>query len=116
MTTEGMLRESGSRAVALERAGATIVAPVQAGIDAALRELAARDVQSILIEGGTALHAAVWDAKRADYVQLFVAPTPLGEGGVPLESRAFSTFALFERRVEALGPDVIIEGYVHRPH
>ena len=116
MTTEGMLRESDSRAVALERAGATIVAPMQTDIAAAVRELTARDVQSILIEGGTALHAAVWDAKRADYVQLFVAPTPLGEGGVPLESRAFSTFSLFERRVEALGPDVIIEGYVHRPH
>ena len=116
MTTERMLRESGSRAVALERAGATIVAPMQTDIAAAVRELTARDVQSILIEGGTALHAAVWDAKLADYVQLFVAPTPLGEGGVPLESRAFSTFSLFERRVEALGPDVIIEGYVHRPH
>jgi len=116
MTTEGMLRGAGHRAAALERAGATIVAPVQAGIEPALRELTAREVQSIVIEGGTALHAAVWDAKLADYVQLFVAPTPLGQDGVPLDSRAFSTFALFERRVEALGPDVIIEGYVHRPH
>lgn len=116
MTTEEMLRESGSRAVALERAGATIVTPVHAGVEPALRELTARGIQSIVIEGGTALHAAVWDAKLADYVQLFVAPTPLGEGGVPLESRAFSTFSLFDRRVEALGPDVIIEGYVHRPH
>jgi len=116
MTTEGMLRQSGARAMALERAGATIVAPVQPGIGPALRELTVRDVQSILIEGGTVLHAAVWDAKLADYVQLFVAPTPLGDGGVPLDSRAFSTLSLFERRVEALGSDVIIEGYVHRPH
>ena len=116
MTTEEMLRGAGDRAVALERAGATLVAPVRAGIEPALRELTARDVQSIVIEGGTALHAAIWDAKLADYVQLFVAPTPLGEDGVPLDSRAFSTFALFERRVEPLGPDVIIEGYVHRPH
>ena len=116
MTTEGMLRDSGSRAVALERAGATILAPVQAGVEPALRELTARDVQSIVIEGGTALHAAVWDANLADYVQLFVAPTPLGEDGVPLHGCAFSTLSLFERRVEALGPDVIIEGYVHRPH
>jgi diaminohydroxyphosphoribosylaminopyrimidine deaminase/5-amino-6-(5-phosphoribosylamino)uracil reductase len=116
MTTEGMLRDAGDRAVALERAGATIVAPVHAGVEPALRELTARDVQSIVIEGGAALHAAVWDARLADYVQLFVAPTPLGEGGVPLDSRAFSTFSLFQRRVEALGPDVIIEGYVHRPH
>jgi diaminohydroxyphosphoribosylaminopyrimidine deaminase/5-amino-6-(5-phosphoribosylamino)uracil reductase len=116
MTTAEMLREGGSRAEALERAGATVVAPVQAGIEPALRELTARDVQSIVIEGGAGLHAAVWDAGVADYVQLFVAPTPLGESGVPLHPRAFSTVALFERRIEALGPDVIIEGYVHRPH
>jgi diaminohydroxyphosphoribosylaminopyrimidine deaminase/5-amino-6-(5-phosphoribosylamino)uracil reductase len=116
MTTAEMLRDSGSRAVALERAGATIVASVQAGVEPALRELPARQVQSIVIEGGAALHAAVWDAGVADYVQLFVAPTPLGEGGTPLHPRAFSTLSLFERRVEALGPDVIIEGYVHRPH
>ena len=116
LTTQAMLREAGARAAALERAGATVIAPPQEGIAAALSELPAHDVQSILIEGGSALHAAVWDAKRADYVQLFVAPTALGEDGVPLDNRAFSTFALFDRRVEVLGPDIIIEGYVHRPH
>jgi riboflavin biosynthesis pyrimidine reductase len=73
-------------------------------------------VQSIVIEGGATLHAAIWDATLADYVQLYVAPDVLGGNGVPLDSRAFSTFALYDRRVEALGRDVIIEGYVHRPH
>jgi diaminohydroxyphosphoribosylaminopyrimidine deaminase/5-amino-6-(5-phosphoribosylamino)uracil reductase len=116
MTTAEMLRDSGWRAGALERAGATVVAPLQAGVEPALRELAAREVQSIVIEGGAALHAAVWDAGVADYVQLFVAPTPLGDSGIPIHPRAFSTLSLFERRVEALGADVIIEGYVHRPH
>ena len=116
LTTQAALRDARVRAAALERAGATIVAPAQAGIAGALHELARRDVQSVVIEGGAALHAAFWDEKLADYVQLFVAPTVLGENGVPLDSRAFSTFALFDRRVEVLGPDVIIEGYVHRPH
>jgi diaminohydroxyphosphoribosylaminopyrimidine deaminase/5-amino-6-(5-phosphoribosylamino)uracil reductase len=115
VTTESGLRESGSR-TALERAGATIVVPEAPGIAAALRELPARDVQSIVIEGGAALHAAFWDARLVDYVQLFVAPVTLGEHGVPLDNRAFSTFALFDRRIEVLGPDVMIEGYVHRPH
>jgi riboflavin biosynthesis pyrimidine reductase len=69
-----------------------------------------------VIEGGAALHASIWDAKVADYVQLYVAPDALGENGIPLDHRAFSTFALFDRRVDTLGPDVIIEGYVHRPH
>jgi diaminohydroxyphosphoribosylaminopyrimidine deaminase/5-amino-6-(5-phosphoribosylamino)uracil reductase len=100
----------------LERAGATIVVPDAPGIAAALRELPSRDVQSIVIEGGAALHAAFWDARLVDYVQLFVAPVTLGEHGVPLDNRAFSTFALFDRRIEVLGPDVMIEGYVHRPH
>ena len=30
--------------------------------------------------------------------------------------RSFSTAALFDRKVVSLGPDVLIEGYVHRPH
>jgi hypothetical protein len=33
-----------------------------------------------------------------------------------LDGRTFATTDLFERRVETLGPDVLIEGYVHRPH
>jgi len=41
----------------------------------------------------------------------------LGQDGVPLlEGREFSPASLIERRVEQLGPDVLIEGYVHRPH
>ena len=116
LTTEAARREARTAAAALERAGATVIAPAQTGLAAAVRELPGREVQSIVIEGGAALHAAFWDAKLADYVQLFVAPATLGAHGVPLDSRAFSTFALFDRRIEALGPDVIIEGYVHRPH
>jgi diaminohydroxyphosphoribosylaminopyrimidine deaminase/5-amino-6-(5-phosphoribosylamino)uracil reductase len=107
---------AGSRRVAdLERAGATIVAPAAPGLAAALRELPPRKVQSLLIEGGAALHAAAWDAKVVDYVQLYVTPAVLGSDGVPIASRAFWTTALFDRRVDVLGPDVIIEGYVHRP-
>lgn len=116
ITTEEALREGDSRASALTRSGAIIVVPEAPGVEGALRELYSRGVQSIVIEGGAALHAAVWDAKLADYVQLYVAPISLGDDGVPLDDRAFSTFALHDRRVAALGPDVIIEGYVHRPH
>ena len=116
LTTEAGLRAKSSQASRLQAVGATVVAQAQEGVAAAFRALHAREIQSILIEGGSALHAAVWDAQLADYVQLYVAPTPLGAGGVPLESRAFSTSTLFDRRVDALGPDVIVEGYVHRPH
>jgi diaminohydroxyphosphoribosylaminopyrimidine deaminase/5-amino-6-(5-phosphoribosylamino)uracil reductase len=116
LTTDDALREQAARAAALTAAGARLIAPAREGVAAALQELPSRDVHSILVEGGTALHSALWDAKLADYVQLYVAPVILGDHGVPLESRAFSTFALFDRHVDVLGPDVIIEGYVHRPH
>jgi diaminohydroxyphosphoribosylaminopyrimidine deaminase/5-amino-6-(5-phosphoribosylamino)uracil reductase len=83
----------------------------------ALKDLAAQGIQSLILEGGAAMHAAAWDAGLVDYVQLYVAPVWLGEGGVPLlEGRDFSSASLVERRVEQIGPDVLIEGYVHRPH
>jgi riboflavin biosynthesis pyrimidine reductase len=69
------------------------------------------------LEGGATLHAAAWDAGLVDYVQLYVAPIWLGANGLPLlEGRDFASTSLLERRVEQLGPDVLIEGYVHRPH
>jgi riboflavin biosynthesis pyrimidine reductase len=60
---------------------------------------------------------AAWDEGVVDYVQLYVAPISLGGEGVPfLGDCAFSSTSLIERKVEQLGPDVLIEGYVHRPH
>jgi diaminohydroxyphosphoribosylaminopyrimidine deaminase / 5-amino-6-(5-phosphoribosylamino)uracil reductase len=83
----------------------------------ALEDLGAQGVQSLVLEGGATLHAAAWDAGLVDYVQLYVAPVWLGNEGVPLlEGRNFSSASLIERRVEQLGPDVLIEGYVHGPH
>ncbi len=116
MTTRAALSADAPRAVALERAGALLVVPEAPGLGPAVRALAAHDVQSLMIEGGTALHAAAWDAGVVDYVQLYVTPVTLGDHGVPIEPRVFATAGLFDRRVDVLGPDVIIEGYVHRPH
>jgi diaminohydroxyphosphoribosylaminopyrimidine deaminase / 5-amino-6-(5-phosphoribosylamino)uracil reductase len=83
----------------------------------AIRSLAAQGIQSLILEGGAAVHAAAWDAGVVDYVQLYVAPVWLGQDGVPLlEGRDFSPASLLESRVEQIGPDVLIEGYVHRPH
>jgi diaminohydroxyphosphoribosylaminopyrimidine deaminase / 5-amino-6-(5-phosphoribosylamino)uracil reductase len=86
-------------------------------LDDALKDLALRGIHSLVLEGGATVHAAAWDAGVVDYVQLYVAPVWLGQDGVPLlEGRDFSPASLIERRVEQLGPDVLIEGYVHRPH
>jgi riboflavin biosynthesis pyrimidine reductase len=50
-----------------------------------------------------------------DRVRLYVAPTPLGPGGVLLlDGRSLVTAALYDRRVEPCGDDVLIEGDVHR--
>jgi diaminohydroxyphosphoribosylaminopyrimidine deaminase/5-amino-6-(5-phosphoribosylamino)uracil reductase len=102
---------------ALERAGATIVVPEENGMRSALRALSVFDVQSVLVEGGAMVHAALWDEGVVDYVQLFVAPGALGAAGVRLfEGHDLALASLIEPRIEILGPDTLIEGYVHRPH
>jgi diaminohydroxyphosphoribosylaminopyrimidine deaminase/5-amino-6-(5-phosphoribosylamino)uracil reductase len=115
LTTPGAADANRDHAAALEGAGATLIR-ADDGIAAALRALPPRQIQSVILEGGAALHAAAWDAKVVDYVQLYVAPQVLGDGGVPLDGNTFSTAGLFDRQVHVLGPDVLIEGYVHRPH
>ena len=105
------------RAEALQKAGARVISVPQPGIAAGLAMLPAFNIQSLVLEGGTEVHRAAWDEDVVDYVQLYVAPMWLGDGGVPLlEGCSFSSTSLIERRVEQLGPDVLIEGYVHRPH
>jgi len=105
------------RAKALHEAGARLIPVPGPGIAAALSVLPNFDVQSLVLEGGARVQRAAWDEGVVDYVQLYVAPLWLGDGGVPLlEGCAFSPTSLVENRVEQLGPDVLIEGYVHRPH
>jgi diaminohydroxyphosphoribosylaminopyrimidine deaminase/5-amino-6-(5-phosphoribosylamino)uracil reductase len=117
LTTREAAAGRGGQRAALERAGATVIAPEEPGMRQALRALAALDVQSVVLEGGAALHAAAWDENVVDYVQLYVTPIALGASGVPLlAGRAWSLSSLIDSKVEVLGPDTLIEGYVHRPH
>ena len=110
-------RAAAEQADALRQAGATVLAVPGPSLGEALACLPALDVQSLLLEGGAQVHRAAWDGRLVDYVQLYVAPVHVGAEGVPLlEGRRFSPAALIERRVRRLGPDVVIEGYVHRPH
>jgi len=99
----------------LEDAGAEIEIADQT-FRSALYRLGVRGVGSLLLEGGAALHAGAWDEGLVDFVSLYVTPRVLGPAGVPLLlDRPFKSADLGERRVEPLGPDVLIEGYVHRP-
>ncbi len=102
----------------LRAAGAELEAVAGPGeLRAALGRLADRGVTSLLLEGGAKLHAAFWEAGLVDYVHVYVTPQTLGAAGVPFAlGRPASLAGLFDQRVEAFGPDVLIEGYVHRPH
>ncbi len=100
----------------LEHRGAEIEVAADRSLRSALERLGARSIESLLLEGGAALHGAAWDEDLVDFVRLYVTPNALGAGGVALlDGRPFASAELIDRRVDALGPDVLIEGYVHRP-
>jgi diaminohydroxyphosphoribosylaminopyrimidine deaminase/5-amino-6-(5-phosphoribosylamino)uracil reductase len=100
----------------LEAAGAAVELAPDGSLRSALGCLGERGVSSLLLEGGGALHLAAWDEGVADFVRLYVTPHRLGSQGLPfLAGRPFSSAGLFESRIEPLGPDVLIEGYVHGP-
>jgi diaminohydroxyphosphoribosylaminopyrimidine deaminase/5-amino-6-(5-phosphoribosylamino)uracil reductase len=113
VTTERAAERPGRRA-ALEARGAEILVG-----DGTVRKAAAllgrRQVASLLIEGGAGIHGAAWDEDVVDFVRLYVTPRLLGTGVSFLPDREFSSSALVDRRVTVLGPDVLIEGYVHGP-
>jgi diaminohydroxyphosphoribosylaminopyrimidine deaminase/5-amino-6-(5-phosphoribosylamino)uracil reductase len=102
--------------MALEDAGAEVAVARDGSFAAALEQLARRDVGSLLLEGGAELIAAAWDERLVDCVSLYITPHVLGQDGVALlPGREAVSAALGERTVQTLGPDVLIEGYVHRP-
>jgi diaminohydroxyphosphoribosylaminopyrimidine deaminase/5-amino-6-(5-phosphoribosylamino)uracil reductase len=103
------------RRATLEAGGAEIVIG-DGTVATAAALLARRGVTSLLIEGGARLHRAAWDEGIVDFVRLYVSPYVIGRAGVPfLADRRLPPAALFHHRVEPIGPDVLIEGYVHRP-
>jgi diaminohydroxyphosphoribosylaminopyrimidine deaminase/5-amino-6-(5-phosphoribosylamino)uracil reductase len=102
---------------ALHKRGAQIEVAADGTLRAALRRLAERQIESLLLEGGAEVHAAAWDERLVDYVRLYVTPHVIGSTGIPLlADRTFSSAELQDRRVVPLGPDVLIEGYVHGTH
>ena len=115
IVTGGQDVDAGARR-AIEARGAEIVRAGDGSLRAALRLLGERHIGSLLIEGGATLHAAAWREAVVDFVRLYIAPRTLGSGVPLLAGCGFSTRDLIDRREEALGPDTLIEGYVHRSH
>jgi diaminohydroxyphosphoribosylaminopyrimidine deaminase/5-amino-6-(5-phosphoribosylamino)uracil reductase len=115
VTTPAAIAEHGDRARAIERAGGELL-PIETGalLDA-LTALASREVTSVIVEGGPTLQRAAWSSGVVDALHLYIAPFQLGSLGVPwLDTETLSLTAFPDRTVTPLGPDVLIEGYVHR--
>jgi len=105
------------RAEALRTAGAELVPLPPRDLRAALAFLHGRMVRSVLVEGGPTVHRAAWDAGVVDRVQVYVTPHVAGPAGLAWNMPASLSLAgLDDMRVEPLGPDVLVEGDVHRTH
>jgi diaminohydroxyphosphoribosylaminopyrimidine deaminase/5-amino-6-(5-phosphoribosylamino)uracil reductase len=117
LTTGEAMDAHDARARALRDAGATLVAVGGPSLRQALECLPARGIHSIEIEGGASLHAAAWAEQLVDTVQLYIAPLWIGSRGVPLFAGGGPSLLMLEAScVDMLGPDVLIEGDVHRTH
>lgn len=113
----------GDRVAALRQAGATVaVCGTRDGrvdVTGVLRDLFAREVRGVLVEGGGEVHAAFLDAGAVDRAAVFVAPvllggrsapSPVGGAGLALERAV----RLGEVEVRRLGRDVLLEADVER--
>lgn len=100
-----------------ERVEILRVAGIPGAIDLvdALRQLGARGIQSILLEGGGRLHHGALHAGIVDRLCVFVAPLLLGGSGLPVFSGPGVTdlkdaFRLRQLHVERCGDDLFLHG------
>jgi diaminohydroxyphosphoribosylaminopyrimidine deaminase/5-amino-6-(5-phosphoribosylamino)uracil reductase len=109
-----------ARAARLEEAGAEVILLPGSGggvdLAALLALLGARDVTSLLVEGGPRLHSALLGGGLADRATVFVAPVfiggplspgPFDAGGVP---RVADALRLADVEVERFDDDVMVTG------
>jgi diaminohydroxyphosphoribosylaminopyrimidine deaminase / 5-amino-6-(5-phosphoribosylamino)uracil reductase len=89
----------------------------EAFLEAAVARLGGLGITSLIVEGGPTVHAAFWRAGLIDRVELFLTPQTIGAGGVEwIPLRAGDIASLDDLTAQTVGEDVLIEGYVHRPH
>jgi diaminohydroxyphosphoribosylaminopyrimidine deaminase/5-amino-6-(5-phosphoribosylamino)uracil reductase len=102
---------SPARARALRAAGAEVLElPLALGrlsVLRVLRALAARDIQSVLVEGGAGIHGAFIASGLVDQVALFYAPRLLG-GGVPIAVGGGAGLHLGPVTVRPIGGDLLL--------
>jgi diaminohydroxyphosphoribosylaminopyrimidine deaminase/5-amino-6-(5-phosphoribosylamino)uracil reductase len=84
---------------------------------ALLEMLAARDVLSLLVEGGGVLHASLFGAELVDKVHAIIAPKIVGGSAYPAVAgdgvaRMIDAVTLHDVETQRLGEDVAFVGYV----
>ncbi|MDE2884278.1 MAG: dihydrofolate reductase family protein, partial [Chloroflexota bacterium] len=110
---------AGPGPVAARGAGPTVASGSDSRVDlpALLAELGARDVMSLLVEGGAALHGSLFEAGLVDKVIAFVAPVVIGGDGVPGPvggsgaERMADALRLRDVTYTELDGDVMVVGY-----
>ncbi len=116
-------RDLVARQSKLETAGAEVmfVTPDRDGrvaLPSLLRALAAREVQSLLVEGGSRIHGAFIRQRLVDSVALFLAPRLAGSGVPIVEGRGLDwnhPTKLGQLEIQTLGPDILITADVVDP-
>ena len=88
---------------------------------ALIKELAKREITSIVIEGGSSLAASAIKGAIVDKVAIFVAPKILGKEGLPTVGnlgikRIKNAIRLRGFECQKLGEDILLEGYVGESH
>jgi diaminohydroxyphosphoribosylaminopyrimidine deaminase/5-amino-6-(5-phosphoribosylamino)uracil reductase len=117
--------EFSERKRVLEEAGAEVcVVPVvsssvssaggRVDLESVLRELAARQVQSLMVEGGPKVLSAFIEAELCDSLALFASASVIGEGRGLGEGLRFDSMQnvarLRETTVRRAGEDLLVEG------
>jgi diaminohydroxyphosphoribosylaminopyrimidine deaminase/5-amino-6-(5-phosphoribosylamino)uracil reductase len=111
------------RVIALQAAGIAVerVAELSArlNLDAVLAMLGARQILSVLLEGGSELNGEFLAHEQVDKVALFYAPTKLGAGALPFASYVGSPFQLEQSldglRRSVFGADTCVVGELRDP-
>ena len=87
------------------------------GLNGVLAELKSRDIQSVLVEGGSEIAGAFCDAKLVDKVTFITAPIIIGGNKAPVAigGRGADSIAeamrLTDLSITVFGDDIEITGY-----
>lgn len=108
---EESLRQAGVELIHAERDG-------QVDFEALMKELGQRGIDSVLIEGGGAIHGTVLTSGLAKKVYCYVAPKLIGgrDARSPVEGDGFAqmkeALPVTELEIRQLGEDICISGYL----